>query len=174
MTAPDGPPRQDVDALFERLDDVTYYQVLGVGALADYVAIKDAYHACAQAYHPDRFLFCGDEGRKARAYAVFKRITEAYSVLSDPVLRRRYDAARAEGAVRLPPHERGRRLSAEERAVQNGLARVYVRSARAKLSRGDLAGARIDVALALSLDDGPTVVALRDEILRAQVRRVQT
>ena len=172
-----GPPKgratpDDVETAFARLATATYYEVLGVGALADYVAIRDAYHDCAQAFHPDRFLFAGDDGLQRKAYEVFKRVTEAYNVLTDPVLRRRYDQARAAGHVRLPPHERGRRLSADERAVHNALARLYVRSARTKLGAGDLVGARIDVALALSLDEAPPVVALRDRILRAQAARV--
>lgn len=174
MTPPRGrATAEDVEATFAGLDQASYYDVLGVGALADYVAIREAYHDCAQAFHPDRFLFVGDEGLQRKAYEIFKRITEAYNVLTDPVLRRRYDDARADGHVRLPPHERNRRLSADERAVQNGLARLYVRSARAKLEAGDLVAARIDIRLAASLDDGPVVVALRDEILRAQASRVR-
>lgn len=62
-----------------------YYEVLGVerGASAD--EIKKAYRKLALKYHPDRNEGDGD------AEAKFKEVGEAYSVLSDPERRARYD-----------------------------------------------------------------------------------
>jgi curved DNA-binding protein len=62
-----------------------YYATLGVDRKADGKAIKKAYRKLAQQYHPDRNP--GDKQAEER----FKKIAEAYAVLSDPEKRRQYD-----------------------------------------------------------------------------------
>jgi molecular chaperone DnaJ len=63
-----------------------YYEVLGVGRNAGPDELRAAYRKLAMQYHPDRNN--GDKGAEER----FKEIGEAYSVLSDPTKRQRYDA----------------------------------------------------------------------------------
>jgi DnaJ-class molecular chaperone len=101
---------------------------------------------------------------------VYKRMTEAYNVLSDPELRSLYDRSLAEGAVRLPADQRARRLDADERQVSNPFARIYLRSGRHKLSEGDLDGAWIDVELALSLEEAVPLRELHTKIIRHMAR----
>lgn len=62
-----------------------YYEVLGVGRDADEQTLKTAYRKLAHKYHPDK-----NEGSK-EAEERFKEASEAYSVLSDPDKRARYD-----------------------------------------------------------------------------------
>ena len=62
-----------------------YYQVLGVDKSASEADIKKAYRTLAKKYHPDTNQ--GD----ADAEAKFKEVNEAYSVLSNPETRERYD-----------------------------------------------------------------------------------
>ena len=62
-----------------------YYEVLGVPKDADEAALKKAYRVLAKKYHPD-----ANPGDK-EAEAKFKEASEAYSVLSDPERRRKYD-----------------------------------------------------------------------------------
>jgi curved DNA-binding protein CbpA len=64
-----------------------YYAVLGVARDAEPEAIKKAYRKLALQWHPDR----NRDKDVAAAEAKFKRISEAYEVLSDPAKRRRYD-----------------------------------------------------------------------------------
>ena len=63
-----------------------YYEVLGVARDATPEQLKAAYRKLAMQYHPDRNN--GDKGAEER----FKEVGEAYSVLSDPQKRQRYDA----------------------------------------------------------------------------------
>jgi len=63
-----------------------YYEVLGVGRNATAEELRAAYRKLAMQYHPDRNN--GDKQAEER----FKEIGEAYSVLSDPQKRQRYDA----------------------------------------------------------------------------------
>ena len=62
-----------------------YYELLGVSRDSNTQDIRKAYRTMARKYHPD--LNKGD--RKAENY--FKKINEAYEVLSDDKKRRKYD-----------------------------------------------------------------------------------
>ncbi len=65
-----------------------YYQILGVTPQSDEDEIRKSYRRLAMQYHPDR------NPDKPGAEEKFKDIAEAYGVLTDPLKRRQYDAAR--------------------------------------------------------------------------------
>ena len=62
-----------------------YYEVLGIGKNADEDTIKKAYRKLAKNYHPDA------NARNPQAEEIFKEVTEAYDILSDPEKRKLYD-----------------------------------------------------------------------------------
>ncbi len=62
----------------------TYYEILEVDKKASQEDIKSAYRRLAMLYHPDK-------NKLPEAEGLFKGISEAYSVLSDPGKRRQYD-----------------------------------------------------------------------------------
>jgi curved DNA-binding protein CbpA len=159
------PLESEITSLHDGLPRLTYYDFLGLRPGCDYVAIREAFYARAQQYHPDRFVAARSEATKRAAYAVYKRMSEAYSVLSDPHLRIAYDEARLRGELRLSEVARARRLSADERQLANQFARIYLRSAQAKLERREVRAAWIDVQLGLSLEDAPP---LRDLLHRIE------
>lgn len=64
---------------------ITYYATLAVKPSATPEEIKRGYRSMAKRWHPD-------VNRDPDATTMFKRIGEAYTVLSDPQKRRRYDA----------------------------------------------------------------------------------
>lgn len=63
------------------------YEVLGVSRNASQDEIKKAFKKLALQHHPDK-----NKDNKADAEAKFKKVVEAYEVLSDEQKRRRYDA----------------------------------------------------------------------------------
>ena len=67
------------------MDYQDYYSVLGVGKDASEGEIKRAYRKLARKYHPD--VNPGDKASEEQ----FKRVNEAYQVLSDPEKRGKYE-----------------------------------------------------------------------------------
>ncbi|XP_062230664.1 uncharacterized protein LOC133928373 isoform X2 [Phragmites australis] len=63
---------------------VDYYKVLGVGRGATEDELKKAYRRLAMKYHPDK-------NPSPQADSLFKQVSEAYDVLSDPQKRAVYD-----------------------------------------------------------------------------------
>ena len=65
--------------------ETDYYKILGVNKNASKDDIKKAYRKLAMKYHPDHTK--GDKSAEEK----FKKISEAYAVLSDPEKRQQYD-----------------------------------------------------------------------------------
>ncbi|HRU39078.1 MAG TPA: DnaJ domain-containing protein, partial [Candidatus Goldiibacteriota bacterium] len=63
------------------------YAVLGISKTASQEEIKSAFRKLAKEYHPDIH-----QGDKKAAEEKFKKIAEAYKILSDPETRQKYDA----------------------------------------------------------------------------------
>ena len=73
------------------MDNKGYYKTLGVAENASQEEIKSAYRKLALKWHPDRWVSASDEEKK-KAEDEFKRVAEAYGVLSDEEKRKQYDS----------------------------------------------------------------------------------
>ncbi|CAA7397211.1 unnamed protein product [Spirodela intermedia] len=77
---------------------VDYYNILKVNRSATDDDLKKSYRRMAMKWHPDK-----NPNNKKEAEAKFKKISEAYEVLSDPQKRAVYDQYGEEGLKGIPP-----------------------------------------------------------------------
>lgn len=77
--------------LARRIDTLDYYQILNLPYGSNVATVKKSYYQLARALHPDKFFTVPDETVKRAVHLIYKRVTEAYSVLKDDVKRKKYD-----------------------------------------------------------------------------------
>jgi curved DNA-binding protein CbpA len=107
--APKRAPSADIDASldlsvemqervieFESRLGLPYHEILGVPRDADVRAIKMAYFGLSKQFHPDRYFRRNLGPYALRVENIFKKVLEAYELLSDP-------ATRAEVQSQPPP-----------------------------------------------------------------------
>lgn len=167
-------------ALIDRAD---YFEILqiprptSIAALPNLDEVRGAFRGFALAFHPDRFADAPSHLKWA-ATKVFGRGSEAYRVLLDPLLSRRYLRRLEGGDLRLSAHEiaqavRGD-LSDETIAglVHSGAAIPFAQEADERLAKGDVIGALRFVDRALSFE--PTNLRLdeRRRELQAQAAAI--
>lgn len=97
-----------MSAELERLD---YYTLLGLEPSAALPDVKRAFRRFARRYHPDRFAG-GDPIKRKRATDIYRRGSEAYQVLIDPVAREAYHQVLRKGQLRLRTEDRERAWAA--------------------------------------------------------------
>jgi curved DNA-binding protein CbpA len=73
----------EFDASLER----SYHDLLGIGRGADNREIKLAYFRLSKEYHPDRYFRRNIGSYSPRLDRIFKKLSEAYELLSDPTTR---------------------------------------------------------------------------------------
>lgn len=78
--------------LFQHLDELTYYELLGVPTDADKKQIKAAYYALAPDLHPDTYFRKRLGSYKLKIETIFSRLTLAHDALTHPARRKEYDA----------------------------------------------------------------------------------
>lgn len=148
----------------ERLD---YYDLLQVdpGATADQV--QRAFHAFALRYHPDRFATDVPE-KQERAATIYRRGAEAYRVLTDLEMRRRYDDGLTRGVRRYEEPTTGTNRPPAPGGVmdvKNMRARPLYQKALEQMKRGDWKGAKLNLSLALGYEpDNALLIAKMDEV----------
>merc|ERR1712060_441772 len=81
---------QDAKFYLRKTKRTGYYDLLGVPSVASQLEIKKAYRERAAEWHPDKKGHL-DEAAKKNAEEMFKRIGEAYEVLTDAQKKELYD-----------------------------------------------------------------------------------
>ncbi|RAL25467.1 hypothetical protein DL240_04445 [Lujinxingia litoralis] len=159
--------KREVVFVYEQLDAVNYYELLGVPDDCARRELRNAYFAMSKRYHPDRFFrkLLGDY--EMRIEKIFQRITRAYQTLSNRNKRRDYDASLAQEPPQppipasTPLAQRSEPL--EEVASERKRAMAFqllVRRGDAHLEHNDVSAALREFRKALTLKRDP-LLALR-------------
>jgi tetratricopeptide (TPR) repeat protein len=88
---------------FEASLDQSYFELLNVPRDADTKQIKRAYFSLSKVYHPDRYFRARLGDYSARLERIFRKLVEAYELLSDPATRAEIE--RTMGAMPEPEPE---------------------------------------------------------------------
>ena len=165
---PEGGLLDAIEAVYAKLDHQTYYEVLGVAQDAPLKAIRDAFHRVSLLYHPDRHLPLRGSSVYDRVNTIYKRITEAWKVLSGQEQRARYDQGLGDGVLRL----KDTRPSAAagdadpEAGLEDLNARKYYRLGKASEDTRDFRAARMNYAFAQTY--APTHSGLQAAVARME------
>jgi hypothetical protein len=153
--------RAELERRFAVLDQLDYFEVMGLDSAATPADIKRAFHHQSRTYHPDRFFQSADTELRARVHAVYKRVTEAYFVLRDDSRRKKY-LADISGPERLQKLRFDELAEAEAKAqVKKEVAeqigthpkgRQFFQVGVADLEAGRLASAERNIKLALTYE----------------------
>jgi curved DNA-binding protein CbpA len=160
------------------LDSISYYELFRISPDVTADGVRNAFHAFAESFHPDLHHWRPSREQAALGY-IFKRGTEAYRVLSDLELRRRYDEALAKGILRpeslvveldgprarsLAPAGSGRLVD----HVRSPGARPFVVRVEELVKKGDTQQAKLQLVMAMHLDaNNPALEAYAKELEEA-------
>jgi curved DNA-binding protein CbpA len=117
--------------------DRPYHEVLGVAPDADVRAIKKAYYTLSKVYHPDRYF-----RRKLGPFAdeierCFKKLLEAYELLSDPATRAEVQQAASEARSAAPSGPSGLEMRRRmRRRLHKRTGHMRVREERKRKAKG--------------------------------------
>ncbi len=156
--------KREILELERGLDTANHFEVLGLPPLAPVEEVRRAFYEASRKFHPDRY-FGKDLGSfRARIERIFRRISEAYSVLSDYDKRARYLEAHPE--LKAPPAESARSEVGEAREAERRarfarhpyLAKVaraqeLIVRAKGRLQRGEIGQAVADLERATQMDE---------------------
>ncbi|MCR9096337.1 MAG: DnaJ domain-containing protein [bacterium] len=148
----------EIEALARIMDELDYYQLLGVAPQATSAEIRKAYHASSRSFHPDANRTLPDDLR-ATCGQISKRITEAYCVLRDARRRKAYDSKRDENdsasTLRIQIAEaKNAHVEARKSECRGATAqgRQFHAKAEADIKSGNFAGAIQNLQMALTFE----------------------
>jgi len=168
--------QKEVAALAKVIDDLDYYQILKVKENAFNQEIKRAYFKQSRIYHPDKYYTESPEFQK-QVNKIFKRIAEAYKILSDEDKRALYTKA-VKGPDRKKFLRYNKKLleqSAREKEDegQTQMGRKYYQLAKTAMNNRDYNSAKINLQLASKMEPANETFKKRLEEVEAMLKQAR-
>ncbi|MRI87013.1 J domain-containing protein [Aggregicoccus sp. 17bor-14] len=180
--------KQEILALDRALDQHDHFSVLGLAPGASAADVKAAYYEASRRFHPDRFYGKNLGSFRARIERIFRRLSEAQAVLTQPDKRAAYLKAHPELAAPAAPTpapfdpaeaersaERRARLARHPYLARTQRLNELLARARAALERGayEQAFAELNQVTAVDAQNAEAALLLaetrrRHEALRAE------
>lgn len=143
----------------EKLDQVSYYELLGVSQTASEEEIDAHYYKLAGRLHPDRFVGRSTQEGLNSLNRICARLAQAKKILLTPELRTSYDLGLAKGNNRLEENsDKTRKLSKQDPATP--MARGLYDKAMAEIARGATSAAKAKLKLAKQYEPGSAAIAV--------------
>ena len=143
----------EINTTSRLIEELDYFQILKVTQGASPDDIKNAYFRESRQYHPDKYYNEAPEISK-KVTAIFKRITEAYKILSDPETRETYTqsisgADRAKNLRYVIGVQGG---MPKEDEGQTPMGKKYFQMGKIAFNNMDYKGAKINFQLATKME----------------------
>jgi DnaJ-class molecular chaperone len=149
-----------VRQIFPRLDQLSYYDLLGVPSGSDQTAVRTAFYRLAADLHPDRYHALADHALKERLEIIYARVCEGYRVLTTPEKRAAYERALNQGKKRLTATDReSHGLQNPEDSLRHPEAKKFFRMGMICLARKDWKGAIMNFNFARTFEPAATLIA---------------
>jgi DnaJ-class molecular chaperone len=156
-----------VRQIFPKLDQLTYYDLIGVTSTATEGEIRGAFYRASTDLHPDRYHMLPDRELKDRLETIYARMCEGYRVLSSPERRTAYGRALGEGKKRLTSSERESRAPQNpEDSIKHEDAKKFFRLGMISLARKDFKGAVMNFNFARTFE--PNAAVINQKLSEAQ------
>ncbi len=147
--------KKEVVALAKVVDEMDYYQILKVKEKAFTEEIKNAYFKQSRIFHPDKY-YNEEQALQNMVTKIFKRISEAYKVLSDQDKRAAYTRA-INGPDKKKHLRYNKRLLEQsqkeaEDEGQTAMGKKYYQLAKTGIMNKDYNSAKINLQLAAKME----------------------
>ncbi len=159
---------EEIERMHKICQAMNYYDVLGLSRNATREVIQKAYRSLSRKYHPDQFYLKVSEETKSKLDMIFATISEAYSTLMDPELRKDYDRQLRTGGVK-------KKINVEVSApteISSPKEKAYrlISYGDEAMSEGDYKAALTNYKLAKQLVG--ELLSLQEKIKRAEIAMV--
>ena len=145
--------------MYGRLDQLSYYDLLGVSAGTPSSDIRTAFFRMSDDLHPDRYHMMADRELKERLETIYARICEAYRVLTTPEKRTAYARLLTEGKKRLTSTDRESRApQSPEDSIRHEEAKKFFRLGMLSLGSRDFKGAVMNFNFARSFEPQAAII----------------
>ncbi|NNC17443.1 DnaJ domain-containing protein [Corallococcus exiguus] len=158
-----------------KLDQLDYFELLGLERTAVPGDIKKAFYKESRVYHPDRFFHLESKALKDQVNELYKRVTEAYYVLRDDTKRKKYlsDIAGPDRAQKLrftdaseSETKAAAKKEQEEQIGTHPKGRQFYTQAQKDLESGNPSAAERNLKMALTYE--PANARYKEALAEAQ------
>jgi DnaJ-class molecular chaperone len=150
---------QFVQQLWGKLEQFSYYDLLGLPSGASVPEIRAAFYRMSHDLHPDRYHRIYDRELRERLETIYARMCEGYRVLTTPDRREAYNRALGEGKKRLTSTEReSRSPQAPEDTIRHEEAKKFFRLGMISFNNRDFKGAIMSFNFAKSFEPNSPVI----------------
>ncbi len=164
---------KEVKGRLKKAPKQSYYAILGVEDGAPHHRLVKAFDKLSMRYHPDRYSQYRGEtwGKKLheKVNALYKLMTEAYGVVGDRRMRKKYEDALADGELRLDPEDANPTDTGPrsiEELANTSKGRRFLQMAQTDLAKGDEASAIQNLQFALSMEPDNSAIKKRLQKLK--------